>query len=162
MRRTSAGLKESTSTLYVSCPLVPPLFMPLSARFLPAISFWLALLLLMRPCLLVNVCLLLVWYTVAWALSRCRPRPVLPGVAPPSAPSGVLRPKPLRGKAWSPSCFFLFMVICATITSSHTVILTHSFLPCVFQTPKRDLDCARPEAKHAPAFKSEMLRSISL
>jgi hypothetical protein len=27
---------------------------------------------------------------------------------PPSAPSGVPRPKPLWGKAWSPICFFLF------------------------------------------------------
>jgi hypothetical protein len=54
-----------------------------------------------------NVCLLLVWYTVAWAISRCRLRPVLPGVAPrPSVPSGVLRPKPPWGKAWSSSCLF--------------------------------------------------------
>jgi hypothetical protein len=36
-----------------------------AARFLPAMSFWLGLLLLMRPCLLVNVCLLLAWCTVA-------------------------------------------------------------------------------------------------
>jgi hypothetical protein len=63
---------------------------------------------LMRPCLLVSACLLLVWCTVACALSRCIPLPVLPGVAhPPSAPSGVPRPKPLWGKAWSPICFFL-------------------------------------------------------
>jgi hypothetical protein len=43
----------------------PALFVPLSARFLPAMSFWLGLLLLMRPCLLVKVSLLLVWYLVA-------------------------------------------------------------------------------------------------
>jgi hypothetical protein len=66
-------------------------------------------LLLMRPCLLVNACLLLVWCTVACDLFPCRPLPVLPGVVhPPSAPSGVLRPKPLWGKAWSPICFFFF------------------------------------------------------
>jgi hypothetical protein len=54
-----------------------------------------------------SVCLLLVWCTVACALSRCRPLPVLPGVAPfPSAPSGVPRPKPLWSDAWSPICFF--------------------------------------------------------
>jgi hypothetical protein len=95
------------ATVVVSKPRGAKPFMPLSARLLPAMSFWLGLLLLMRPCLLVNVCLLQVWYTVAWALSRCRPRPVLPDVAPPpSAPSGVLRPKLLWGKAWTPSCFF--------------------------------------------------------
>jgi hypothetical protein len=44
-----------------------------SARFLPAMSFWLWLLLLMPPCLLVNVCLLLVWCTVACALVSCCP-----------------------------------------------------------------------------------------
>jgi hypothetical protein len=41
---------------------------------------------LMRPCLLVNVCLLLVWCTVACALSRCRPLPgylALPPLLPP-------------------------------------------------------------------------------
>jgi hypothetical protein len=93
--------------LSASCPLVPALFLLLCARFLPAMSFWLGRLLLMRPCLLVNVCLLLVWCTVGCALSRCRPLPVLPGVAhPPSAPSGVPRPKPLWGKAWAPICFF--------------------------------------------------------
>jgi hypothetical protein len=45
--------------------------------------------------------------TVACAFSRCRSRPVLPGVAPPpSAPSGVPSPKPSSGKAWSPISFF--------------------------------------------------------
>jgi hypothetical protein len=100
--------------LSASCQLVPALFLlmyrcvatHMCARFLPATWFWLGRLLLTRPCLLANVCLLLVWCTVACALSRCRPLPVLPGVAhPPSAPSGVPRPKPLWGKAWSPICF---------------------------------------------------------
>jgi hypothetical protein len=56
----------------------------LCAQFSPAMSFYLGLLLLMRPCLLVSVCLVLVWFTVACALSRGRPRPVVPCVAPPS------------------------------------------------------------------------------
>jgi hypothetical protein len=96
--------------LSASCPLVPTLFLLLCARFLPAMSFWLGHLLLMRQCLLVNVCFLLAWYKVAHALSRCRPHPVLTGVAPPppSAPSRVPRPKPSWGKAWSLICFFLF------------------------------------------------------
>jgi hypothetical protein len=95
--------------LSLSCQLVPALFLLLCVRFLPATSFWLGLLLLMQPCLLVSVCLLLVWCTVACALSRCRPLPVLPGVAPfPSAPSRVPRPKPLWGEAWSPICCFFF------------------------------------------------------
>jgi hypothetical protein len=95
--------------LSASCPLVPALFLLLCARFLPGMSFWLERLLLMRPCLLVNACLLLVWCTVACDLFACRPLPVLPGVVNPhSAPSGVLRPKPLWGKAWSPICFFFF------------------------------------------------------
>jgi hypothetical protein len=60
--RTSADFAcRGFLTLSASCPLVLTLFVPLFARFLPAMSFWLALLLLMRPCLLVNVCLLLVW-----------------------------------------------------------------------------------------------------
>jgi hypothetical protein len=89
------------------CPPLPALFLFLCARFLPAISFWLERLLLMRQCLLVAVCLLLARCTVACDLSRCRPLPVLPGVAnPPSAPSEVPRPKPLWGKAWFPICFF--------------------------------------------------------
>jgi hypothetical protein len=95
--------------LSASCPLVPALSLLLCAQFLPALSFWLGRLLLMRPCLLVNVCLLLAWCTVACALFRCRALPVLPGVAhPPSTPSEVPRPQPLWGKAWSPTCFFLF------------------------------------------------------
>jgi hypothetical protein len=93
--------------LSASCPLVLALFLLLCARFLPVMSFWLGRLLLMRQCLLVNACLLLVWCTVACALSRCRSLPVLPGAArSPSAPSRVLRAKPLWGKAWSPICFF--------------------------------------------------------
>jgi hypothetical protein len=56
---------------------------------------------------LVNASLLLVWCAVAFALSRCRPRPVLPGVSPsPSAALGVLRPKPSWHKAWTSTCFF--------------------------------------------------------
>jgi hypothetical protein len=53
------------STLSAPCPLVPALFVPMSARFLPAMFFGLDLLLLMRPCVLVNVCLLLVRCVVA-------------------------------------------------------------------------------------------------
>jgi hypothetical protein len=50
-------------------------------------------------------------HLVACALSRCRPRLVLPGVAPPpSAPSEAPRPKPSWGKAWSPIRFFLFFL----------------------------------------------------
>jgi hypothetical protein len=65
--------------------------------------------LLMRPCFLVNVCLLLVWCTVPCALSSFCPLPMLPGDAhPPSAPSGVPRPKPLWGKACSPDLLFFF------------------------------------------------------
>jgi hypothetical protein len=85
----------------------------------------------LRPCLLVNVCLLLVWCTVACALSRCRPLPVLPGVAhPPSAPSGVLRPKPLWGKVRSPICFFFYWQ-----TTHHLMEEVHALLTCVaYQT----------------------------
>jgi hypothetical protein len=52
---------------------------------------------------------LLGWCVALCVRSRCRLRPVLLGVVPPrSAPLGVLRPKPLRGKAWSPIWFFFF------------------------------------------------------
>jgi hypothetical protein len=109
LRLFAASACRGSWILSASCLLVPALFLLLSARFLPVMSFWLGRLLLMRPCLLVNACLLLVWCTVACDLSRCRPLPVLPGVArPPSAPSGVPRPKPLWGKAWSPICFLFF------------------------------------------------------
>jgi hypothetical protein len=60
-----------------SCQLVHAMFPLLCARFLPAMSFWLGPLLLLRQCLLVNVCLLMVTCT-------CALRPVLLGVAPPS------------------------------------------------------------------------------
>jgi hypothetical protein len=63
--RMSAAFACRGFLTLASCPLVPALFVLLSARFLPAMSFWLGLLLLMRPCLLVNVCLLLVWCRVA-------------------------------------------------------------------------------------------------
>jgi hypothetical protein len=59
------------------------------------------------------------------ALSRCRPGLVLPGVAPPpSAPSGVPRPKPLWDKAWSPICFFLHSCV-ALLTKLHSILLVH-------------------------------------
>jgi hypothetical protein len=110
LRMSAAFACRGSWILSASCPLVPALFLLLCARFLPAMSFWLGRLLLMRPCLLVNVCLLLVWCIVACALSRCRPGLVLLGVAPHlSAPSGVPRPKPLWGKAWSPICFFFLL-----------------------------------------------------
>jgi hypothetical protein len=99
-----------------SCPLVLALFLLLRARFLPLMSYWSGRLLLMRQCLLVNMCLLLVWCTVACAPSHCLPLPVLPGVAlPPSAPSGVPRPKPFWGKAWSPICFSFLLSYCCTL-----------------------------------------------
>jgi hypothetical protein len=110
MQMSAAFACRGSWILSASCPLVPALFLLLCARFLPVMSFWLGRLLLLRQCLLVNACLPLVWCAVACALSRCRPLPVLPGVAhPPSAPSGVPRPKPLWGKAWSPICFFFFL-----------------------------------------------------
>jgi hypothetical protein len=50
--------------------LVPALFVLLFARFLPVMSFWSGLLLLLRLIALVTLCLLLAWDVVAWALSR--------------------------------------------------------------------------------------------
>jgi hypothetical protein len=88
------------------CACGSPRSVLLCALFLPAISFWLGLLLLMRPCLLVTAFLLLVWCAVACTLSRCRACPLLPGVGPPpSVPLGELRPKPFWGRAWFPICF---------------------------------------------------------
>jgi hypothetical protein len=70
----------------------------LCARFLSATPFWLELLLLMRPRLLVAASLLLAWCVVACALSHCRPRPVLLGVPPPpSGPSGGAKTEALLG-----------------------------------------------------------------
>jgi hypothetical protein len=60
------------------------LFVLLCARFLPAIPFRLGLLLLLRLCLMVTVCLQLSWCRSPCALSSCHPRPVLPGAASPS------------------------------------------------------------------------------
>jgi hypothetical protein len=98
--------------LSASSPLVSSLFVLLCARFLPAMCFWSGLLLLMRPCLLVTACLLLAWCAGACILSRCRPGPVLPGVAPlPSTTLGVLRSKISCGEAWSPIRFLFLLFL---------------------------------------------------
>jgi hypothetical protein len=113
--------------LSASCPLVLALLVLLCVRFLPAMSFWLGRLLLMRLCLLVTACSLLAWCAVGCGLSNCRPRLVLLGVAPPSsAPLGVLRPKPSCGKGVVPeSLFFSIGCTAASDLLEHTTSLDH-------------------------------------
>jgi multisubunit Na+/H+ antiporter MnhE subunit len=74
---------------FCSSPLVPALFVLLCAQLMPAMSYWLGLLLLMRLCLLVTLCSLLAWCAVACILAHCHPGPVMPGIAPlPIRPTG--------------------------------------------------------------------------
>jgi hypothetical protein len=81
----------------------------LCVPFLPLMFCWLGRLSQMTRCRRVRVCLLQGWCIACCVLLCCRLRLVLLAVAPPlSAPLGVLRPKPPRGKAWSPSCFVCF------------------------------------------------------
>jgi hypothetical protein len=100
LRMSRAFACRGSWILSASCPLVHSLFLLLYAHVLPVISFWLGRLLLMRGCLLVNACLLLVWCTVACALSRCRLFPCCPALPTPlpslracrgRSPSGVRR-----------------------------------------------------------------------
>jgi hypothetical protein len=85
--------------LSASCSPVPTLLVLLCARSLSHLFCWLGLLSLVQPCLLVTSCLLLDCCAAVCALSQCRPRTVLLGVAiPPSVPLGVSTPKLCWGK----------------------------------------------------------------
>jgi hypothetical protein len=95
LRMSAVFAYRGSWILSASCPVVPALFLLLCAWFSPGMSCWLGRLLLMRPRLLVIVCLLLVWCTVACAPSRCHPLPVLPGVAhPPFHPMNLIKAIP--------------------------------------------------------------------
>jgi hypothetical protein len=93
--------------LSVFCRTVPVLSVLLCTPWLPLMFSWLGLLWRMA---------LYPWVSVSSGLVHRSLRPLaLPpvsrvaGCCPPDvAPLGVLRPKPVRGRAWSPICFFFY------------------------------------------------------
>jgi hypothetical protein len=141
LRMSATFACRDSWTLSASCPLVPALFVLLSARFLPAMSFWLGLLLLMRPCLLVNVCLLLAWCAVACALSLPPSSRVARRCPPFFCSFGGA--KPSWGRAWSP-IYLLFLGHLRVGHRSRTTIGEHNArfhpkkgaVPCDSQMPE--------------------------
>jgi hypothetical protein len=93
-----------------------------------------------------------IFILLRWSQVPCRPLPVLPGVVhPPSTPSGVLRPKPLWGKAWSPICFFFFNMSSKSPAQRIPIALRRglirNFIDCVDRTCARILHLVRHDVE---------------